>query len=270
MYPPDLEELIEAALVDGELTEKEKQILFKKATTLGIDLDEFEMVLNARLYEKQHGVKSTSDVPPPPPKSNKYGDVKKCPNCGAILQSYQEKCTDCGIEFRNAEANQSVKSFTEQLSNIDAEISKKFAGKYKRMTSEREGKKRNEIFKKQTEVIKHFPIPSTKEDVLELLFFIAPKAQEKFGKEQVVWATKYNEILMKSKIVFSKDHDMIAKIKKYEKKKPSSFTLFISRLNSSYSLLNEGAKGLVWLFSPVFIAVLIPIFIVVGLISIFE
>lgn len=51
LYDAHLEKLINAALADGELTEKEKQILFKKAEAMGIDLDEFEMVLEARLYE---------------------------------------------------------------------------------------------------------------------------------------------------------------------------------------------------------------------------
>ena len=45
MYNEQIEALISAALADGVLTEKEKQILFKKAESMGIDLDEFEMVL---------------------------------------------------------------------------------------------------------------------------------------------------------------------------------------------------------------------------------
>ena len=45
LYGNYMEQLIEMALADGELTEKEKQVLFKKAEANGIDLDEFEMVL---------------------------------------------------------------------------------------------------------------------------------------------------------------------------------------------------------------------------------
>ncbi len=45
MYNEQIESLISAALADGVLTEKEKQILFKRAESMGIDLDEFEMVL---------------------------------------------------------------------------------------------------------------------------------------------------------------------------------------------------------------------------------
>lgn len=51
MYSEELEYLIDAALADGVLTEKEKQILFKRAQAMGIDLDEFEMVLDARLVK---------------------------------------------------------------------------------------------------------------------------------------------------------------------------------------------------------------------------
>jgi hypothetical protein len=52
MYSEKLEKLIEFALADGVLTEKEKQALIKAAKAEGIDLDEFEMVLEAKLYEK--------------------------------------------------------------------------------------------------------------------------------------------------------------------------------------------------------------------------
>lgn len=53
-YDPKLEKLIDFALADGELTEKERQVLYAKAMGMGIDLDEFEMVLEAKLYEKKN------------------------------------------------------------------------------------------------------------------------------------------------------------------------------------------------------------------------
>jgi uncharacterized membrane protein YebE (DUF533 family) len=42
IYGNYMEHLIDMALADGELTEKEKQVLFKKAAANGIDLDEFD------------------------------------------------------------------------------------------------------------------------------------------------------------------------------------------------------------------------------------
>lgn len=58
-YNQELEELIDVALEDGVLTAKEKQVLFKKAKEMGVDLDEFEMVLDSRLakLKKEKGPK---------------------------------------------------------------------------------------------------------------------------------------------------------------------------------------------------------------------
>lgn len=65
MYNEKLEALISAALADGVLTEKEKQVLFKKAEAMGIDLDEFEMVLEGRLAKCQ---KEKAEKEPQPAK----------------------------------------------------------------------------------------------------------------------------------------------------------------------------------------------------------
>ena len=62
MYDEQLEKLIGIALADGELSEKERTILFKRAESLGIDLDEFEMVLDSRLGEIQAQKAQKKDV----------------------------------------------------------------------------------------------------------------------------------------------------------------------------------------------------------------
>ena len=46
-----MEKLIGAALADGELTDKERKVLLKKAAEERLDVDEFEMLLDARLHE---------------------------------------------------------------------------------------------------------------------------------------------------------------------------------------------------------------------------
>ena len=116
MYNEQIKSLIDLALADGELTEKEKQILFKKAEVAGIDLDEFEMVLEARLFEKQKSNKPETAAP----KSNKLGDVKKCPACGGIAETFATKCQDCGTEFRNIEASQNIIKFFEKLDEVES------------------------------------------------------------------------------------------------------------------------------------------------------
>ena len=101
MYNEKIEALIKAALADGVLTEKEKQILFKKAHELGIDLDEFEMVLDARLFEAENAVREKRAKAAP--KSDKYADVKKCPACGSIIPPNTKVCPGCGIVFSNSQ-----------------------------------------------------------------------------------------------------------------------------------------------------------------------
>ena len=86
LYDEKIESLISAALADGVLTEKEKQVLFKRAQAEGIDLDEFEMVLDARLVELEKAEKEKAEKSAP--KSNKLGDVRKCPQCGAVIGSF--------------------------------------------------------------------------------------------------------------------------------------------------------------------------------------
>ena len=116
MYNEQIENLINLAIADGELTEKEKQILFKKAESFGLDLDEFEMVLEAKLFEKNN-VKNEQAAAP---KSDKLGNVKKCPACGAIAESFSTKCQDCGSEFRNVEASHNIMKFFEKLDELES------------------------------------------------------------------------------------------------------------------------------------------------------
>ena len=72
---------------------------------MGIELDEFEMVLESRLFEK--GKQSA----PASPQSDKFGDIRKCPACGALAESFATKCSDCGTEFRNIQASQNIIKF---------------------------------------------------------------------------------------------------------------------------------------------------------------
>lgn len=49
MFSEELEMLIGAALADGQITDKERAVLHKRALAEGMDPDEFDMILDARL-----------------------------------------------------------------------------------------------------------------------------------------------------------------------------------------------------------------------------
>lgn len=236
MYNEQLEKLIEMALMDGELTEKEKQVLFKKAEALGVDLDEFEMVLEAKLFEKQQNIKNTADTSAAP-KSDKFGDVKKCPACGAIAQSFQTKCPDCEHEFSGIEATASIEKLFKMLNDAEdmRQEDQKTSNPLKAMGSfyadafsglQGPGK----IEKKKMEIISNFPIPTTKNDILEFLALAVPKAKTignfltKNNPENKshndfanVWKSKCEQIIIKAKFSMKEDKKALEEIMSYAK-----------------------------------------------------
>lgn len=68
--------MINLAKESGQLTEKQKEIILRKAEKLGKDVDEVEMVLESlSLKIRDNAI----------PKSKSH--TRKCPSCGAIIPS---------------------------------------------------------------------------------------------------------------------------------------------------------------------------------------
>ena len=63
----ELEKLIDFALADGVVTDKEREIVRKKAEKLGEDPDEAEMILDAKLamQNKETAASAPPSTPPP-------------------------------------------------------------------------------------------------------------------------------------------------------------------------------------------------------------
>jgi len=232
MYNEELEKLIEMALLDGELTEKEKQILFKKAESFGVDLDEFEMVLDARLYEKKQSMKKEEPAVAAP-KSNKFGDVRKCPACGTIASAFSARCSDCGHDFSNIEANTSVQKLFQMLN--EAEDMRKEASnnplKALGGTFARAFGASDKVVEKKKTLITGFPVPNTKEDILEFLSLALPNATVKvpfFGLEsnerkdrlaiRDAWKSKCEQIVMKARFSMKEDKKTLEEVNYYAKK----------------------------------------------------
>lgn len=229
MYNEQIENLINLALIDGELTEKEKQILFKKAEAAGIDLDEFEMVLDAKIYEARQNAKPVEPVVAAP-KSDKFGDIKKCPACGAMVQSFQTKCSDCDHEFSNVVANASIGKLFEMLNaceNERREKSNTITGAFGSLMAQGLGQG-DKVTEKKKSIISGFPIPNTKDDILEFLSTAIPNAKQKgnfFTKQQPenkshndlapTWHSKCEQIIMKAKFSMKDDKKTLEEIMSY-------------------------------------------------------
>ena len=238
MYNEQLEALISAALADGVLTEKKKQILFKRAGSMGIDLDEFEMVLDARLVElkkkeanesKQYELKieNANAAQKSAPKSNKFGDVRKCPSCGAMIESFQSKCPDCGYEFTNIEANSTAQKLMQALDAVEAQTSQGVTQGVIGGALSIYGL--DPTTRRKVQIIQSFPIPNTKEDIIEFLTLSHVNSKLgmhdfikllNFGKsESKAWKQKEKQLIAKADILLKNDADYLALKESWKKKK---------------------------------------------------
>ncbi len=239
MYNEQIENLINMALADGELTEKEKQILFKKAEAAGVDLDEFEMVLDARLYERQKlqnaenaasAASAASSANAAAPKSDKFGDIKKCPACGSIIQSFTAICADCGHNFSNVSAVSSVTKLYEQLQMVESEERNRkvesggWIDKFQASAAQNDHQMEERVKKRKAGVVSGFPVPNTKEDILEFLSMAVPEAGKKpnflmmqtaTGALYKAWHSKAEQVVMKARFSLKEDKRLLEEINNY-------------------------------------------------------
>lgn len=215
----------------------------RKAQAAGADLDEFEMILEAKLHE----VQKTAAAVAPKSNSNKHGEIRKCPACGAMVSAFSTRCSECGFEFNNVEANKSANTLFEKLQALEMEKARELAqheeSKNKQLLalSERHnsggtltkifannGKAQNEerddlirtlekgarlIERKYMDakinMIKVFAVPNTKGDLLELLSMASSSAYDNdgvIGPEEEAWLQKTDQIYQKLVICAAGDN----------------------------------------------------------------
>ncbi|MBR5639915.1 MAG: hypothetical protein IKW83_09145 [Muribaculaceae bacterium] len=149
MFSPELNNLIEASLTDGVITEQERAVIKKRALLEGVDPDEVDIYLDSRLQQMQIDAQGA------------VAKVRKCPACGAIITYMQTSCPQCGTEISNVGAAKSVQKLSDMINDATA--------------TEFNKEKRFERIKN---IIKSFPVPTTKEDIMEFLFMAAPNAKK--------------------------------------------------------------------------------------------
>lgn len=233
---PELEKLMDFALADGEVSEKELKVLRNKAEALGVDQDELEMVLEAKLHLARE--ESTQAATPPPApidtptkrSTKKEGVVNKCPACGASVESFSVKCADCGHEFRGVEGNTSATDLMAQLDSIAVEETELDGKKPKHWTSEDGGIGLvRKINARKAEKISMYPVPNTKEDLLEFMAIAFPLATAKLsfgsrlrneGTDQIktAWLSKCSQLIIKARFALKGDPEALAVVETYAHK----------------------------------------------------
>jgi predicted RNA-binding Zn-ribbon protein involved in translation (DUF1610 family) len=153
-------------------------------------------------------------------RSSKDGEVIKCPSCGAPVGAFDVNCPECGHELRNRQASRSVAEFFERYSET--------------------------TLKDRAAIVKAFPVPNTREDILGFLTMGIGNAKpltsderltyndlnsfsdllknEGKGQEELrnreaeiaAWQAKVQQVLDMGKMLF-KDPEALALFQKYEK-----------------------------------------------------
>ena len=104
LIPEELDALIQEYLTDGVLTEKERQVVLKKAEKMGLDRDEIDLYLDAQVQK----IDQATDAAVRRQKS------KTCPYCGASVPQLTDKCPECG-QFITPEASKELEEILENL-----------------------------------------------------------------------------------------------------------------------------------------------------------
>jgi len=176
---------------------------------------------------------------PVKPATEKVGNIRKCPACGAEVPAMAAVCPECGHEFSNVQANSALKEFFDKLDAVDSEVFEKDAAKEAKgplggalgaalqldmVANTLAGPSAGE--KRKMSLIEGFPIPNSKEDILEFLIMAtsrikpipgmlsqtAPSEKKSIKRMNEAWASKCQQAYNKAKIGFGTDKEAIAKV----------------------------------------------------------
>ena len=151
------------------------------------------------------------------------GEIRKCPNCGEILNAFEAKCPACGYELRGVKSSSAVQEFSRQLDFITAEDTTTwtkpgFLGRRNMSPNEikAEQKKRTE---RKIAYIQSFPIPNTKEEIFEFMILAASNMDADENEFTSAWTAKFEQAYQKAKFVFGKSPEFNKVQELYNEKK---------------------------------------------------
>lgn len=172
------------------------------------------------------GVATNADVPSKQEdrKQTYAGEIRKCPNCGEPLSAFEVECHACGFELRNAKSSAAIQEFYNKIVQIEAG---------------RSSRKPGETEKSIASIIRNYPIPNTKEDVLEFMMLAASnidtsiysvhgsrKLSEEYQAQKIVndaWCATAEQVYHKAELTFGEEQYFL-KIKEIYNQKIKNIT----------------------------------------------
>lgn len=173
MFSEELKILIDAAIADGEITEKERALLHKRAIAEGVDVDELDMIIDAKIVKNKKEIQAIIDAEP-------------------AGESTLAKFLNTLQEINNTSYSDIKKSFWEDGESMTAEEQKEEA---------------------ILNAIRIMYIPSKKKDFVEILLFLKSQSQKKWNDfddpdELDAYKDKYKEACEKAKVLFPGDKEI--------------------------------------------------------------
>lgn len=243
MYSPEMENLIDMILSNGPLTDQGRGVLVKRAEKEGIDIDELEIyiqsIINQRKKEEEEReIKAEQD--------SKMGTIRKCPACGSVVQPGAAACPVCGFAFNNIGTGSSSERLNAKLEELNREEMDRKAKTHSNFfgigTSkyDRDMEIEEQIRQLKMDCIQAFPVPNNREDLMDLLTSIQPKANPKARKDGLpgmfsgsmsndfgygYWIL-FSNCINKAKVSFQNDPDFQSFFDFYEEKAPKKKGFF--------------------------------------------
>lgn len=229
MFSKELEEVIDAAIADGVLTDKERAVLHKRGQAEGVDPDELDVVIDGRLAKIKKQEDWLRPTPPQNTGNQKMGNIIKCPSCGAQVIGGSAVCPECGYAFSNVGANSSAEKLQGKLDAFnrrqeEREDNRSIGGNITKFYTQRLGIDNSNKYK--MDIISTFPVPNTRADLLEFLTMLQYRAkstgprngQNMSGQEDLSFAywLLFTNCINKARISFSNDKDFQPYFSSYE------------------------------------------------------
>ena len=168
------------------------------------------------------------------------GEIHKCPSCGEVLGAFVSVCPSCGHELRGTQSASSIKDFLSKMENSTTD-------------------------EQRVILIRNFPIPNTKEDILEFMILASTNISKEQRKNIFdAWTVKFAQCYEKTKLIFSneKDFDKFQSIYEQTNKHIISFRLkrtlkkALSIVRESASILPQIIVSIGWIISIFILIVL--------------
>jgi len=176
------------------------------------------------------------------PAKEKMGNIRTCPNCGEVLESFQSRCKSCGHELNSVEVSKKISEFVDQVNKFDHEIANTredpFPGSKTaklvgwvvlnlftlgipllvRVVRNLVAPKASKLLpaeEKKKSYIENFVVPNSREDIVEFVLFASSKVEALMSNKTSdvgtinmwakMWSSKCSQLQSRAQVVLAGD-----------------------------------------------------------------